>query len=209
MKIEPLISQNPLAEVALTQMRDVATSSADFRQACHLLGTVLATECAPLIPVDHKPVETPLETTQGTFWQHPICLIPILRAGFGLLNPFHAIYPEAMVGQIGISRDEETLEANVYLEKLPDSLPESIAIVIDPMLATGHSAVAALKRIQAYKPIKLFLVCALAAPEGVKEIQSHFPEIQLVIGSLDRELNDQGFILPGLGDAGDRLFGTV
>lgn len=188
-------------------MRNANSDSACFRSACNRLGTVLAVETAHHIPAHSVKVQTPLESTKGTAYS-PICLIPILRAGLGLLEPFHHLYPNASVGQIGIRRNEETLEAETYLEKMPSSLEDTTAIVLDPMLATGHSLIAALEIIARHQPQKIVAVCALAAPEGIESIQNHFPEVQLIVGCRDRQLNDKGYILPGLGDAGDRIFGT-
>ncbi|MEM6884852.1 MAG: uracil phosphoribosyltransferase [Verrucomicrobiota bacterium] len=207
MKTEPVILNNPLAQVSLSIMRDESTDSASFRGACHRLGAALAVATAEYLPTSEREIQTPLEKAPGHMWL-PICLIPILRAGLGLLKPFHDLYPNATVGQIGMRRNEETLEAETYLEKMPTSLQGSTAVVLDPMLATGHSLVATLQIIKTYQPDRILIACALAAPEGIKEVQTHFPESQLVIGCLDRELNDKGYILPGLGDAGDRIFGT-
>lgn len=189
-------------------MRDHSTDSTAFRRACHRLGVALAVATAPHLPTNVCEVETPLEVTPGRIWQ-PICLIPILRAGLGLLEPFHQLYPDASVGQIGMRRNEDTLAAETYLEKMPETLKGTTAVVLDPMLATGHSLVASLKIVETYHPQHILVACALAAPEGMREVQTCFPEAQLIIGCLDRELNDKGYILPGLGDAGDRMFGTV
>jgi len=189
-------------------MRDESTSPACFRNACHHLGAALAVTTASYLPTKECEVQTPLEVTAGYSWQ-PVCLVPILRAGLGLLSSFHELYPHASVGQIGIRRNEETLEAETYLEKMPNSLNGVTAVVLDPMLATGHSLIAALNIVKGYQPEKIIIACALAAPEGIQEVQHHCPEAQLIVGGLDRELNNKGYILPGLGDAGDRIFGTV
>lgn len=207
MKTDPVILDNPLAQVSLSTMREESTDSTTFRRACHRLGATLAVTAAAYLPTSTRDVKTPQEITPGHAWQ-PICLIPILRAGLGLLEPFHQLYPDANVGQIGLRRDEETLEAETYLEKMPTSLKGTTAVVLDPMLATGHSLVAALKIVETYHPDQILIACALAVPEGIEKLQSHYPEPQLIIGCLDRELNEKGYILPGLGDAGDRIFGT-
>jgi len=200
---------NPLAALALTTMRDSSTESPDFQRACTTLGTVLAVETARLLSLEKTEIETPLEPTIGYQLKDNICLIPILRAGLGLLEPFNALFPGAPIGQIGIRRDEETLEAEVYLEKMPDSLIDHTAIILDPMLATGHSLVEAIKIVKKYAPRRILVACAVSAPEGIRTVQEDFPEVAIITGALDRELNDDGYILPGLGDAGDRLFGTV
>ncbi len=208
MKTEPVILQNPLADVALTVMRDESSDSIAFRNACRTLGRALAVETARYLPVTTGEVRTPLEVTSGTYWKHDLCLIPVLRAGLGLLDAFHQLFPEASVGQIGMRRNEATLEAETYLEKMPATLENKVAVVIDPMLATGHSLVATLKIVETYQPERIIVACALAAPEGIQEVLTHFPEVQIIVGCQDRELNEKGYILPGLGDAGDRLFGT-
>jgi uracil phosphoribosyltransferase len=207
-KTAPVILNNPLAEVALTVMRDKSSDSIAFRNACRTLGRALAVETAQYLPVTTNDVQTPLEVTTGTYWKHDLCLIPVLRAGLGLLDAFHQLFPCASVGQIGMRRNEETLEAETYLEKMPATLKDNVAVIIDPMLATGHSLVATLKIVETYQPEKIIVACALAAPEGIKEVLNHFPEVQIIAGCQDRKLNDKGYILPGLGDAGDRLFGT-
>jgi len=208
METAPRFSKNPLAALALTQMRNAETDSPEFQRACYSLGTVLAVELADFLPTEDFEIQTPLEPAIGYQWRDPVCLIPILRAGLGLLEPFHTLFPDAPIGQIGIRRHEDTLEASVYLEKLPAKLADHTAIVLDPMLATGHSLLAALELISNQSPLRILVACAVAAPEGVATVQESFPEVQIIGGCLDRELNDQGFILPGLGDAGDRLFGT-
>jgi len=203
------VLEHPLAADRLTRLRDRTTGREEFARVIEQLGLVLAVEAGRRLKTMPVAVETPLETTTGDRVESKLCLVPILRAGLGLLRGFQAVYPEAAVGHLGLSRDEHTLEARIYLEKMPPDLSERHVMVLDPMLATGHSAVAALDRLKQAGARDLRLICCLAAPEGVRTQREAHPDVPLMVAALDRQLNTRGFILPGLGDAGDRQFGTV
>jgi uracil phosphoribosyltransferase len=202
------VLDHPLAADRLTRLRDRHTGREEFARVVEQLGLVLAVEAGRRLKTMPVAVETPLESTTGDRVEKPVCLVPILRAGLGLLRGFQSVYPEAAVGHLGLKRDENTLEAHVYLEKIPPDLDGRTVMVLDPMLATGHSAVEALGRLKQAGAKDLLLVCCLAAPEGVRALRERHPDVALIVAALDRQLNGRGFILPGLGDAGDRQFGT-
>jgi uracil phosphoribosyltransferase len=155
-----------------------------------------------------KEVETPLETTQGHALKDEIVIVPILRAGLGMVDAFLELFPEARVGHIGLYRDEETLKPVDYYFKFPKNLDKSIVIILDPMLATGGSICAAVSYLKERGANKIKVVSLIAAPEGINKLTNEHPDVQIYIAVLDRQLNSKGFILPGLGDAGDRIFGT-
>lgn len=203
------VLDHPLAADRLTRLRDRHTGREEFARVVEQLGLVLAVEAGRRLRTMPVAVETPLEATTGDRLDQELCLVPILRAGLGLLRGFQAVYPEAAVGHLGLSRNESTLEATVYLEKMPPDLAQRRVMVLDPMLATGHSATAALQRLKQAGARDILLVCCLAAPEGVRELRERHPDVALIVAALDRQLNGRGFILPGLGDAGDRQFGTT
>lgn len=205
------VVDHPLARDRITRLRDKSTGTEEFARVLGQLGIVLAVEAARHLPTMPVAVETPLETTTGDRLARRVFLVPILRAGLGLLRGFQQVFPEAPVGHLGLKRDEQTLEAHVYLERMPAEVasPESVVLVLDPMLATGHSAVEALGRLKQAGAKSLVLVTCLAAPEGVRTVRQAHPDVALITAALDRQLNAHGFILPGLGDAGDRQFGTV
>lgn len=203
---DPLILNNPAAAVALTILRDVQSVPEAFRLATRRLSLILAVEAALHLPVRSRSVQTPLEETIGAEWDRDLWLVPILRAGSGLLPGFLEFFPHAAVAHLGIARNEQTLAAEWYLDKLPADLSDKSVIVLDPMLATGHSLVAALDRIVARQPEHIIATCILAAPEGLAEVRRRHPEVTLIVAAVDRALNDHGYIVPGLGDAGDRYF---
>ena len=200
--------EHPVLADRLSRLRDFRTSKAQFVEHLHQISLLLAVEATRQLPVQSVAVETPLEIAHCKQLSSPVILIPILRAGLGMLSGFHAIVPEARVGHLGIVRDEATLEARIYLEKLPDRLDQGIVLMLDPMLATGHSSATAIARLKNAGAKKIRFICCLAAPEGVEYIAQAHPDVQILSASLDRELNEKGYILPGLGDAGDRQFGT-
>ncbi len=203
------VLDHALGRDRLTRMRDAATGREEFVRLTEQLGVVLAVEAGRRLKTCPCLVKTPLEETTGDRIEKPVCLIPILRAGLGLLKGFQVVFPEASVGHLGLKRDEQTLFPEVYLEKTPPDLGGRTVMVLDPMLATGHSAVEALRRLKALGATDLLLVCCLAAPEGVREVRAAHPDVALLLAMLDRQLDARGFILPGLGDAGDRQFGTT
>ncbi len=203
------VVDHPLVQHKLTLMRRAETSTANFRRLLGELSALLAYEVLRDMPTHEVTIETPLETMQSRLIDgKKLCLVSILRAGSGILDGFLAIVPGARVGHIGLYRDPKTLQAVEYYFKMPPELDERDVIVVDPMLATGHSAVAAVSRIKETKPRSIKFVCLLAAPEGIDTFTKAHPDVPVFTAAVDRCLNDHGYILPGLGDAGDRIFGT-
>ncbi|MDX6767034.1 MAG: uracil phosphoribosyltransferase [Candidatus Methylacidiphilales bacterium] len=203
------VLDHALGRDRLARMRETRTGREEFVRLVEQLGIILAVEAGRKLTTRPCPIRTPLEETTGDRIDKPICLVPILRAGLGLLKGFQSVFPEAAVGHLGLKRDESTLLPTVYLEKTPPDLSGRTVMVLDPMLATGHSAVEALRRLKILGATDLLLICCLAAPEGVREVRAAHPDTPLLIAALDRQLDARGFILPGLGDAGDRQFGTT
>jgi uracil phosphoribosyltransferase len=202
------IIDHPLVKRDLTLLRDARTPSYVFRAVLRRMATLMAFEVTKDLALRKIKVRTPLETTDGSMLEHSVVLVPILRAGLGLVGGFVEVFPEAKVGHIGLYRDESTLKPVDYYFKVPKNLGGALVLVLDPMLATGGSgaeAIAFLKR-KGAKHIRF--VSLVAAPEGVKVIQSRHKDVTIYTCSLDRALNRKGYILPGLGDAGDRIFGT-
>ncbi len=200
---------HPLVQHKLGLMRRKEVSTGEFRRLLREIATLLAYEVTRDLPLESRRIETPLATMDApTLSSKKLCLISILRAGNGLLDGMLDIIPSARVGHVGLYRDPQTLEAVEYYCKLPQDIGERLAIVLDPMLATGHSAVAALERIKQRGAGAIKFVCLVAAPEGVKTLQAAHPEVPIYTAAVDSHLNDHGYIVPGLGDAGDRLFGT-
>ena len=202
------IIDHPLIKRDLTYLRDKNTPSSTFRVILRRLTSLMAFEITKDLELLVKEVETPLEVTQGYVLKSEVVLVPILRAGLGMVDPFLELIPEARVGRIGLYRDEETLKPVDYYFKLPKNLDKSIVIVLDPMLATGGSICAAISYLKAKGASRIKVVSLIAAPEGINKLTTEHPDVQIYIAVLDRQLNQRGFILPGLGDAGDRVFGT-
>jgi len=204
------VIDHPLVQHKLTIMRKKSTSSGKFRRLAGEIAMLLAYEVTRDLPLSLEKIETPLETMDAPVLKgRELVLISILRAGNGILDGMLKLIPAAHVGHIGLYRDPKTLVAVEYYCKLPPKIEERDVIIVDPMLATGHSAVAAIERVLERKPKSLRFVCLLAAPEGVKFVHDHFPDIPIYTAALDRELNEKKYIVPGLGDAGDRMFGTM
>jgi uracil phosphoribosyltransferase len=202
------VVNHPLAVDLLTRLRDRRTGPAEFRSLTRRLGAILVVEATRDLPVVPSEVQTPLEAFTGSALGVDLVAIPVLRAGLGLLDAVTDLYPDTMVGYLGMERDEETLEPRDYYAKLP-RMEGRRALVLDPMLATGGSGSAAIALVKANaKPTSIAFVCIVAAPEGIARIEADHPEVPIVAGAVDRELNGVGFILPGLGDFGDRLHGT-
>ncbi len=199
---------HPLVRTNLSVLRDKQTPSAVFRQVLDDLSYFLAVRAYEFLETDSKVVETPLEETEGFVVRGEVILVPILRAGLGLVKGFREMYPSARVGHLGMYRDEKTLQPVDYYSSMPDETEGATVFVLDPMLATGGSAVGAIDFISSLKPAKIVMVCLVAAPEGVEKLRAAHPDLPIVTASLDRQLNEIGYILPGLGDAGDRIFGT-
>ncbi len=202
------ILDHPLASHILTHLRDKTTKPATFRTLSYQLSLLLAIESTGDIETEDKRIETPLEPLVGRVLAHqPLVVVPILRAGLGMVQPFTDIFPDVSVGYVGLERDHETAKARSYYCKLPP-LADRHVFVVDPMLATGGSAVQALDIMKAKGPKDVRLVCIVASPEGVAEVEKHHPGTVIHTAALDRALNARKYILPGLGDFGDRLYGT-
>jgi uracil phosphoribosyltransferase len=206
----PVVLTHPLAAEVLTVMRDRATPGPAFRARLRALGSLLLIEAMRDLPLAEREVETPLARTRAPQIARPLpALISVLRAGDGLLAGMLDMLPDAPVGHIGLWRDHATLRPVEYLVKLPTDIAERPVFVADPMLATAGTAVAAIARVKEAGARRIRMLCALAAPEGVATLGRAHPDVALFIGALDERLDERGYIVPGLGDAGDRLFGTV
>lgn len=203
-----LILNHPLIEHKLTIMRNKDTGTKEFRQNLDEIAMLMAYEVTKSLSTKNIEVITPICSMTGKELVRPIVLVPILRAGLGLVDGFKTIIPTAKVGHIGMARNEETLQPEEYYAKFPSCLGEADVIVVDPMLATGGSASAAIENIKKRGAKYIKLACLVAAPEGIEVIERNHPDVDMVIAALDEKLNEKGYIVPGLGDAGDRLFGT-
>lgn len=202
--------QHPLIQHKLTLMRNRDASTSSFRRLLNELSALMAYEITRDMPMQEIEVETPLEKTTGKVIDgKKLALISILRAGNGLLDGMLSVVPGARVGHVGLYRDPKTLQAVEYYFKMPAHMEERDAIVVDPMLATGNSAVAALDRIKQLKPRSIKFVCLLTCPEGIATLHKAHPDVPIYTAAIDRGLNEKGYIVPGLGDAGDRIFGTL
>lgn len=203
------VVDHPLIKHKLTMMRDKSTSSKDFRECLDEITMLMLYESTKNFKVKEIPVETPVASTTGFTLEAPeITIVPILRAGLGFLTGALKLIPNAHVGHIGLYRDEETLEPIEYYCKLPKELNAEV-IVVDPMLATGGSAIAAIQMLKKRGLKNIRLMVLVAAPEGVKAMNEVHPDVEIFTAAMDEKLNEHGYILPGLGDAGDRIFGTV
>ena len=203
------IFDHPLIKHKVSILRDKRTGMKEFRELIEEITTIMTYEGmrdVELVPVE---VETPLEkTTQYRVKEESIAIVPILRAGLGMVNGVHKVFPTARVGHIGMYRNEETLEPQEYYCKLPDGIQDMTVFLVDPMLATGGSACDAIAALKARGVKKIKMMSIIAAPEGVEKLARTHPDVTVYVSTLDRQLNEHGYILPGLGDAGDRLFGT-
>lgn len=202
------LSDHPLVQHHLTILRDVKTEAPAFRRACSGITQVLVAEAARHLPVEALKVKTPLEETDGGRIAGPVVFVPILRAGLGMLDHAMATIPGSSVGYIGLERDEATAVASCYYAKMPELSDTTQVIVLDPMLATGGSAVQCLDEVKQRGARKISMVCIIAAPEGVEYLKAAHPDVSIIAGKVDRQLNEKKYILPGLGDFGDRLFNT-
>ena len=203
------VLDHPLVQHKLTLMRRKDESTNSFRRLLNELSSLMAYEVTRDMPMQDIEIETPLETmTAKVIDGKKLVLVSILRAGNGILEGMLNVVPGARVGHIGLYRDPKTLTAVEYYFKMPSEMQDRDIIVVDPMLATGNSAVAAVERLKELSPKSIKFVCLLAAPEGVATLQAAHPDVPIFTAAIDRELNDHGYILPGLGDAGDRIFGT-
>ena len=203
------IIDHPLIQHKLSLVRDVKTGTKEFRELLEEISTLMAFELTRNLPLEETQVETPLTTcTCKMLSGKKIAIVPILRAGLGMVNGIVKLIPAAKVGHIGVYRDHETLKPVEYFCKLPSDVAERELIVVDPMLATGGSAVAAIEMLKAKGAKQIKLMCLVAAPEGVAVMNSHHPDVEVYVAAVDSHLNEHGYIVPGLGDAGDRIFGT-
>ncbi len=193
----------------LSLLRDRATSHGAFRQALYEAAAIMAVEVARELPLKDVEIQTPLETTRGTRLRDEVAVVPVLRAGLGMVEGFLRLLPDARVGHVGIYRDEEEHVPVDYYERLPPGLPTAHVYVLDPMLATGGSAVHALHHLKRAGAERLELVCLVSAPEGIGAVQEEHPDVPIWTAAVDRELDANAYIRPGLGDAGDRVFGTT
>ena len=203
------IIRHPLVQHKLTILRDRDTPTKIFKELVDEIAMLMAYEATIDLTVEPTPVETPLEKTEGRHISgKKLTLVPILRAGLGMVEGILRLVPAARVGHIGLYRDHETLLPVDYYFKVPSDVTERDFFVLDPMLATGGSAVAAVASLKKAGATRIRFLCLVAAPQGVRHLAGEHPDVQIYCAALDRELNSQGYILPGLGDAGDRLFGT-
>ena len=203
------VVDHPLVQHKLTQMRMKERSTRGFRDLVREVSLLLAYEITRDLPVTYRRIETPLvEMDAPVIEGKKVVLVAVMRAGMGLLDGMLDIVPSARVGHIGLYRDHETLEAIEYYCKLPDNLGDRDVLILDPMLATGHTAVAATELVLKRGPKSVKFACILAAPEGLEEFHNFHPDVPVFTCAVDQRLNDKGYILPGLGDAGDRMFGT-
>ena len=202
------VHDHPAVWHKMTRLRDARTDRHAFRSLTRRIAGLMVYEATRELPVDRVEVDTPLETTSGVRLRGTVTVVPVLRAGLGMADGVLDLLPEARVGHIGMARNEETLEPGEYLCKLPKDVGEGPVLMLDPMLATGGSAVAAIAHLKEMGASDIRFMCMVAAPEGVEAMRAAHDEIPIYAAALDRELNEQGFICPGLGDAGDRLYGT-
>lgn len=203
------IIKHPLVQHKLSIMRQASTSSGKFRDLMREVSMLLAYEVTRDLEIDYKEIETPLSTMQSPLLKgKKLVFVSILRAGNGLLDGMLQLMPTARIGHIGLYRDPKTFEAVEYFFKLPEHMQDRDVIVVDPMLATGNSAIAAVKEIKETQPKSIKFLCLLAAPEGIANFHQEHPEVPIFTAAVDEKLNEKGYILPGLGDAGDRLYGT-
>jgi uracil phosphoribosyltransferase len=203
------VVKHPLVQHKLTLMREKDTSTASFRQLLREISLLLAYEVTRELPMTTKRIDTPLEEMDAPAIEgKKLALVSILRAGNGLLDGILELIPAARVGFVGLYRDPETLQPVQYYCKLPEQLDERVTIVVDPMLATGNSSAAAVQLIKDKGAKNIRFLCLLAAPEGIARMKEAHPDVPIVTASVDSHLNDHGYIVPGLGDAGDRMFGT-
>jgi uracil phosphoribosyltransferase len=202
------VVEHPVLADRLSVMRDRNTPHGEFRQAMYEAAAIMAVEVGRELPVKQVEIETPLEATHGARLRDEVAVVPVLRAGLGMVEGFLRLVPDARVGHVGIYRDEEEHRPIDYYERLPPGLPSARVYVLDPMLATGGSAVAALDKLKRAGAKQLALVCLVSAPQGIAAVQAEHPDVPIWTAAVDRELDENAYIRPGLGDAGDRVFGT-
>jgi uracil phosphoribosyltransferase len=204
-----VVVDHPVLADRLAVLRSEDTPHGQFRQALFEASAILAVEAARELPVTEVEVRTPLETTTGHRLPPEIAVVPVLRPGLGMVEGFLRLLPDARVGHLGMQRDEEELTPRDYYERLPSGLADAYVYLLDPMLATGGSAVHALDRLRQAGARRLELICLVAAPEGLAAVEAAHPDVTVWTAAVDRQLDERGYIRPGLGDAGDRVFGTL
>ena len=202
------IVPHPLIHDALIQLRDVATQTEEFRRIANRISVLLVAEALRDLPTERAVVQTPIERAEGRRVARDVVVVPVLRAGLGMLDAVLELLPSARVGHIGLQRNESTAIASQYYAKLPDNLPSSYVVLVDPMLATGGSALAALDVLKKAGATNIRIVCIVASPEGVTAVEQSHPDVEIYTPVIDKGLNAQKYIVPGLGDFGDRLYGT-
>lgn len=202
------IFDHPLITHKLTLARDENTGMRDFRALVNEIGGLMAYEITRDLPVKEVTVKTPICETKASILAKEVVIVPILRAGIGMVDGIHNLIPTAKIGHIGMYRDENTLEAHEYYAKFPKGMPESSVLLVDPMIATGGSVISAITALKSRGAKDIRLVGLVAAPEGIQKIQKQHPDVDIYLAALDEKLNEVGYIVPGLGDCGDRLFGT-
>ncbi len=203
------VMDHPLISHKIAMLRDKNTSVRDFRALVNEIALLMGYEATKDLKMTEVEVETPVATTKGQVIERQVALVPILRAGLGMVDALMSLIPAAKVGHIGLYRDHETLQPVEYYCKLPSDIEQRQVLVLDPMLATGGSSSAAISFIKKRGAKNIRLVCVIGAPEGVKAVQEAHPDVDIYVAALDEKLNENGYIIPGLGDAGDRLFGTL
>jgi len=208
-RLDVMVVKHPLVENSLAVLRDVTTGTDHFRRHARLLSQILAFHVLADLPTRQVTVHTPLEDTSGRVLDRNVVFVPVLRAGLAMLEAMSDFVPGSKVGFVGLERDEQTAVAHSYYQKLPDQLAEAEVIILDPMLATGGSALATIDLLKENRATSIRLACVLAAPEGITNVCERHPDVSIFTAVIDRGLNDRKFILPGLGDFGDRYFGTT
>jgi len=200
---------HPLIQHKTTILRQKETTNKEFRENIEEITMLMCYEALRDLPLEDIEIETPIcKTTQKTLKGKKLAVVPILRAGLGMVNGMLNLVPAAKVGHIGMYRDEETLQPHEYYCKLPNDIEERLIVVVDPMLATGGSAVDAITQIKSYGGKHIKFLCIIAAPEGIDALSKAHPDVEIICANVDEKLNENGYIVPGLGDAGDRIFGT-
>jgi uracil phosphoribosyltransferase len=207
--VDVLVVDHPLAQSRLTAMRDARTDSASFRAALHELTTMLVYEAARSLEAELYQVQTPVASASGTRLANPPLLVPVLRAGLGMADAALALLPESSMGFVGLARDEETFQPRAYMESLPTDLAGLPVLLLDPMLATGGSLEHSCRLLADRGCTDITIICVLAAPAGISRLEKSGLPLRIVTAAIDEELNDRAFIVPGLGDAGDRQFGGM
>ncbi len=203
------VFDHPLIQHKTTILRQTSTTNKEFRELVEEITMLMCFEALRDLPLEDVEIETPIQkTTQKMIKGKKMAVVPILRAGLGMVNGMLHLVPSAKVGHIGMYRDEETMEPHEYYCKLPADIDKRLIVVVDPMLATGGSAIDAIRQIKSYGGQQIKFLCLIAAPEGIKALSEAHPDVEIYCANVDEKLNDKCYIVPGLGDAGDRIFGT-